>query len=326
MKLRSVIELLPNLYHLEIASSTNYRRYTKNLAASRLPERARDFQLGFEHYMKMAEDGNLGALCNEVLTEGVSRVASLKLLDGSFTIPVPLKWQKLQQLEHLDLQMRPYWLYDESLKPDRSMSPVEYGQALRHLNNLRTLRLTALGNWATTFFLHYRPEPNAKDFQDTAPKNFYVDSLLEGAPYPHLISLTLVHFPARETGLCRIIRGHPKLRYLELRKLTMELPIAEYPRGGPNSWKRVATACADVPALRRVIFKNLRFYADRCSSEDNGDPASIQDIRQQPLRPQAIPAMYLLASSIAADGWIQRDDSAFNNFVQVMKAFAEMLQ
>ena len=276
--------------------------------------------------MKIVEDSNLGGLCDEVLTEGVPRVTSLKLLDVSFSLPIPLKWQKLQQLEHLDLQMQPYWLFDRSWRPDTSICPAEYGEALRQLDNLRTLRLTALGNWATTFFLHYRPKPNAQCVQDTDSKNFYVDSLLKGAPYPHLMSLTLVHFPAREVGLCRIIRGHPKLRYLELRKLTMELSIAEYPKGGSNSWKRVATACADVPALRRVIFKNLRFYADRCSSEDAGARASIQDIRQQPLRPQAIPAMYLLAGSITADGWIQRDDSDFSNFVQVTKAFAEMLQ
>ena len=289
--------------HLELAASTTYRRHTEQVVAHLLQEENIDVVDIHETIMSMMESFNLESLCSYVRDRGMPAIASLKLLDNSLTSPESLRWQNLLHLQRLDLEFRITKSHLDIGLPAKPVYAAQYRAAISELVNLRTFRLTGKGDWDEVYWLVH---PRAAGLKDSSGEVFFVDSLLGDNHYPKLRSLSVACFPVRAAGLSRIIRNHPQLQYLELRKLTAVVPRAAFPGAGLLSWKGVAKACATLPALRRVMFDELHLHIDGLV-ENNDGPEPIQEIQHRGVYPSGMTAMYRLSGSPTTDGWIRRD-------------------
>ena len=245
------VQALPNLSHVEIRDSSWYVQHYQSAS-----EAFRTQFSGRIDLMRLVPPfpGPVAPKAPGYLSEFVPpNLQSLKLVNQSFEYDgsKPVYWaQSVRHLTHLDLEcevrsdlffgVETKWLWSE------------WAAILRHnlqnLPHLRILRLTQK-EWSHTISRLLDPLSD-----DRAP--CYFDEIIGDCKWEHLESLSLAHWPMRESALSDLIVRHAEsLKSVEFGRLS--LLRTKHSRNRADAWQSIVAACSPYPKLKLIVLSQI---------------------------------------------------------------------
>lgn len=250
------IKCLPNLRHIETTRSTHWAAYSFEISQS-LEEKwgLRVSLPGFLNPAPVRAMADVAAQCWEFVHP---QITSLKLCDQTFkseNLDIDTWARKISHLTELDLECAVSGeAWSSESVPDWSAWAELLCKNLGYLTQLRKLRLACVQH------MDLRRRLNSTWVMD---EPYYLDDVFAGGKWPHLKSLSLVHWPLRQTALLRLIHHHAKhLRVLEFESITLSSE-GYLDHEGPAEnmadaiWLRVAKQCVKLCTLKHLDLKRV---------------------------------------------------------------------